>query len=131
MRSMLAPLRLAGLACATLALALAAGPALAHAKLLSEVPVATDGAAAPAATAPVAELRLSFSEALIAAVSTVKVVDAGGAAHEATVALDATDPKVLVVTFAAPLAAGQYTVNWTAVSDDGHKVAGSYQLNVT
>ena len=127
----LKPLRLACLTCATLALALAAGPAFAHAKLLSEVPAATDAAAAPAATAPVAELRLSFSEALNAAFSKVVVVDATGATHEASVALDAADAKVLVVTFTAPLAAGQYTVNWTAVSDDGHKVAGSYQLNVT
>lgn len=128
---LLKPLRLACLACASLALALAAGPAFAHAKLLSEVPAAADGAAAPANTAPITELRLSFSEALNAAFSKVVVVDAGGAAHEASIALDPADAKVLVVTFAAPLGAGQYTVNWAVVSDDGHKVAGSYQLNLT
>lgn len=128
---MLGLLRLACLACTTAALALAAGPAFAHAKLLSEVPAASDGAAAPAAAAPVTELRLSFSETLNAAFSKVVVVDSTGAMQEATVALDATDAKILVVTFAAPLAGGQYTVNWTAVSEDGHKIAGSYQLNVT
>ena len=128
--TLLRPLRFAYLACATAALALAAGPAFAHAKLLSEVPAAADAATA-AAAAPVTELRLSFSEALNAAFSKVAIVDAAGAAHEATFALDAADAKVLVVTFAAPLAAGEYTVNWAAVSDDGHKVAGSYKLNVT
>jgi hypothetical protein len=126
----LQPFRLACLAAATVALILAAGPAFAPAKLLSEVPAATDGAAAVATAGPVTELRLSFSEALNAAFSKVAVVDATGASHEATVAVDATDATVLVVTFAEPLEAGQYTVNWTAVSDDGHKVAGSYQLNI-
>ena len=126
------PLRLAYLACATAALALAAGPAFAHAKLLSEVPAAADAAAVTAAAAaPVTELRLTFSEALNAAFSKVAVVDTAGAVHKASIGLDAADAKVLVVSFAAPLAAGEYTVNWTAVSDDGHKVAGSYKLNVT
>lgn len=126
------PLRLAYLACATAALALAAGPAFAHAKLLSEVPAAADATAVTAAAAaPVTELRLTFSEALNAAFSKVAVVDAAGTVHEASIGLDAADAKVLVVSFAAPLAAGEYTVNWTAVSDDGHKVAGSYTLNVT
>ena len=122
----LKPIRLAFLLCATAALALAAGPAFAHAKLLSEVP-----AEATATTAPVTELRLTFSEALNAAFSKVAVVDAAGTVHEASIGLDAADAKVLVVSFAVPLAAGEYTVNWTAVSDDGHKVAGSYKLNVT
>lgn len=125
------PLRLAYLACATAALALAAGPSFAHTKLLSEVPAATDTAAATAPTAaPVAELRLTFSEALNATFTKVAVVDATDKAHEAVVSLDAADSKVLVARFPVPLAAGEYTVNWTAVSDDGHKVAGSYKLNV-
>ena len=53
------------------------------------------------------------------------------AVEGATVALDPNDAKVLVVTFAAPLAKGEYTVDWTAVSDDGHKVTGTYKVNVT
>ena len=124
------PLRFAFMACATMALALAAGPAFAHAKLLSEVPAAADTAGAAAATAPVNELRLSFSESLNVAFSKVEIVDAAGQATAGAVALDAADNKVLVVTLAAPLAAGAYTVNWTALSDDGHKMTGTYTLNV-
>lgn len=122
--------RFAFMACATLALAVAAGPAFAHAKLLSEVPAAADAADAAATAAPVSELRLSFSEALNVAFSKVEIVDAAGQATAGAVALDAADNKVLVVTLAAPLTAGAYTVNWTAVSDDGHKMMGTYTLNV-
>lgn len=128
--SILNPLRFAFMACATAALAMAAGPAFAHAKLLSEVPAAVDAADAAAATVPVSELRLTFSEALNVAFSKVEVVDGAGQAAAGVVALDPADNKVLVVTLAAPLAAGDYTVNWTAVSDDGHKVTGTYTLNL-
>lgn len=125
------PFRFAFVVCATVALAIAAGPAFAHAKLLSEVPLAEDAAGAAANTAPVTELRLSFSEALNAAFSKVAVSDSiGMAINGATVALDASDNKVLVVTFPAALAVGEYTVDWTAVSDDGHKTNGTYKVNV-
>ena len=46
------------------------------------------------------------------------------------VALDPKDPKVIVVTLAAPLAKGEYEVDWTAVSNDGHKTTGTYKVNV-
>lgn len=123
--NILKPIRIGLMLCATAALALAAGPALAHAELLSEVPAET-----AASTAPVTELRLTFSEALNSAFSKVQVVDATGAEAAASVTIDTADAKVLVVAFPAVLAAGTYTVNWTAVSDDGHKTTGSYQLVV-
>jgi len=123
--SILKPVRIAFMLCATAALALAAGPAFAHAKLLSEVP-----AEAAASAAPVTELRLTFSEALNSTFSKAQVVDASGAEAPATGTLDAADAKVLVVTFPAALAVGTYTVNWTAASEDGHKTTGSYQLVV-
>ena len=128
--NILKPLRIAFMACATAALAVAAGPAFAHAKLLSEVPAAADAADAAAATAPVGELRLTFSESLNVAFSKVEVLDGTGQTTVGTVALDASDNKVLVVTLATPLVAGDYTVNWTAVSDDGHKMTGTYALNL-
>ena len=126
--TILKPLRTAFMVCATTALALAAGPAFAHAKLLSEVPAA-DAAGTAATTSAVKELRLTFSEALNLAFSKVEITDGGGQAVAATLALDASDNMVLVVTFAAPLAEGMYTVNWTAVSEDGHKVTGNYMLS--
>lgn len=128
--TILKPLRIAFMVCATTALALAAGPAFAHAKLLSEVPAA-DAAGTAAAIAPVTELRLSFSESLDVAFCKVDIVDAAGQAITGTVALDKADNMVLVLTLAAPLAEGKYTVNWTAVSEDGHKVSGDYTLSVT
>lgn len=123
--SILKPLRIACMVCATTALALAAGPAFAHAELLSEVP-----AEAVATTTPITELRVTFSEALNSAFSKARVVDASGSDAVATVGLDEADAKVLVVTFGTALSVGTYTVNWTAVSDDGHKTTGSYQLVV-
>ena len=55
---------------------------------------------------------------------------AAGVVAKGTVTIDAADARVLVVSFPAALAAGDYTVNWTAVSDDGHKTTGSYRLLV-
>jgi methionine-rich copper-binding protein CopC len=126
------PFRVAFVICATAALALAAGPAFAHAKLLSEAPVAEDAVSAPVTTGPVTELRLSFSEELNAAFSKVALTDAAGKAIEGvTVTLDAADAKVLLVTFATALPVGEYTVDWTAASSDGHKSTGKYTINVT
>ena len=128
--TILKPLRIAFMVCATAALALAAGPALAHAKLLSEVPAA-DAAVSVAATTPITELRLTFSEALDVAFSKVEITDGSGQAVAGTLALDAADNTVLIVALVSPLAQGTYMVKWTAVSDDGHKVSGDYMLIVT
>jgi hypothetical protein len=124
------PFRFVFAVAATVALGLAAGPAFAHAKLLSEVPAAEDAATATVNPVPVAELRLSFSEELNGAFSKAQVKDATGAAIDGKVALDSKNDKVLVVTFAAPLAKGEYTVDWTAVATDGHKTNGTYKVNV-
>lgn len=122
-------LRIAFVLCATVALTLAAGPAFAHAKLLSEVPAAEETGAASASS--VSELRLAFSEELNGAFSKVAVKDPTGAAvGGATVALDPNDSKVLVVTFTTALAEGEYEVDWTAVASDGHKTSGTYKVNV-
>jgi methionine-rich copper-binding protein CopC len=124
------PFRFVFAVAATVALGLAAGPAFAHAKLLSEVPAAEDAAAGTVNPVPVTELRLSFSEELNGAFSKAQVKDATGAAIDGKVALDSKNDKVLVVTFAAPLAKGEYTVDWTAVATDGHKTNGTYKVNV-
>lgn len=117
--------------CGGAALALAVGPAFAHAKLLSETPVAEDAGAARAAAGPVTELRLNFSEALNLAFSKVGVTDANDpAVSTASVAFDPKDGKVLIVTFASPLPKGEYAVSWTAVATDGHKTNGTYKINV-
>lgn len=122
--------RKAFLACASLALALAAGPAFAHAKLLAETPPSIEDKAASAPAGPVTSLRLTFSEDLVAAFSKAEIVDVSGATVPATVALDPADSKILIVTPATPLPAGTYTVNWKAVSADGHKITGTYGIAV-
>ena len=116
---------------ATAALLLAAGPAYAHAKLLSEVPAAEDAAASQPTPSPLTEIRLVFSEALNLAFSKIAVTD--GAGHEValgTTALDPADNKVLVAPLPVGLAAGDYKVDWTAVSDDGHKSSGTYMFKL-
>jgi methionine-rich copper-binding protein CopC len=125
------PLRFVFAVAATAALALAAGPAFAHAKLLSEVPAAEDAAAPAADAVPITELRLSFSEGINGAFSKAVVKDAMGMTIDGKATLDARDDKILVVTFATPLAKGEYTVDWTAVAGDGHKTNGTYRVSVT
>jgi methionine-rich copper-binding protein CopC len=125
------PFRFAFFIVATAALALASGPALAHAKLLSEVPPAADAAAPQAAPAPFTEIRLSFSEGLILTFSklTVTALD-GKDVPLGALALDPEDKAELVAPLTGPLPVGEYMVDWTAVSDDGHKSAGTYTFKV-
>jgi methionine-rich copper-binding protein CopC len=131
MNALFKPLRVAFLCCATLALGIAAGPAFAHAHLLSEVPAAEDASPAAATPAgPVTEFRLSFSEALNAAFSKAQVTDAASKVVDSSAAPDPKDGKILVVSFKAPLAAGEYTVSWTAVAADGHKTTGAYKVKI-
>jgi len=121
----LGPLRFAFGVAGAAALMLAAGPAFAHAKLLSEVPSAEDSTAAQ--PAPLTEIRLVFSETLNLAFSKVLVTDSSGKEVAlGAAALDPNDSKVLVVPLTATLPAGEYKVDWTAVSDDGHKSTGAY-----
>jgi len=116
---------------ATVALAIAAGPAFAHAKLISEVPAAEDAAAPQATPAPLREISLVFSEALNLAFSKLSVTDGMGMAVAlGAVALDPQDNRVLVAPLTTALAAGEYKVDWTAVSDDGHKTTGTYTFKV-
>jgi methionine-rich copper-binding protein CopC len=125
------PFRTAFLVVATAALALAAGPAFAHAKLLSEVPAAVDAATPAPTPAPLTELRLVFSESLNLAFSKLKLTDAAG--KEVTLgalALDPKDDKTLLAPLTGTLPVGDYTVDWTAVSADGHKTTGTYTFKV-
>ena len=125
------PFRTAFLLVATGALALAAGPAFAHAKLLSEVPAAVDATTPQPTPQPLTELRLVFSESLNLAFSKLKLSDASG--NEVALgplALDPKDDKTLLAPLTATLPVGDYTVDWTGVSADGHKMTGTYKIKV-
>lgn len=102
-----------------------ASAAWAHAKLETADPK-------PASTVNAApkQLRLQFNEVLELPFSKVKLVDAKGAVIEpSAVALDKDNPKALVATMPT-LAAGQYKVQWSTVTRDGHKVKGEYSFTV-
>jgi methionine-rich copper-binding protein CopC len=105
------------------AVAFAAGPAAAHAHLVSATP-------APNSTvATTRTLSLTFSERSVPAFSGFDVVNAAGekVAIETSVA---EDGKTLTGTLARPLATGVYRVNWRIASSDGHRMAGSYTFSV-
>ncbi len=101
-----------------------AGPAFAHPKLESASP-APD---VSVVTSP-KEIRLNFSEGIIAKFSGVELKDEGG--RIVTTGEPVTDSKKqLVVPVSTPLAPGRYTVSWHAVSEDTHKVNGDYSFRV-
>lgn len=103
--------------------------AFAHAHLQSQLP------AADSTVTSAKELRLTFSEGVEEKFTKISITSTGGGktAVEAapTVSTDPADKKILIVTPAAPLAAGQYKVEWHAVSVDTHKSAGSYSFTVS
>jgi len=83
------------------------------------------------ATAPPTELRLNFSESVIAKFSNVEVRDQGGTkVATGKVATDSKDEKQLVVPLPTPLKAGAYTVKWMVVTADTHRVNGTYSFKV-
>jgi methionine-rich copper-binding protein CopC len=113
-------------AVAMIAASLLNSAALAHPELKSAEPAA--GAAA--ATSP-KQIRITFTEAVIPQFSGAEVKDQAGktiATGKATV--DPANRKQLVVPVNEPLPPGDYKVEWHAVSDDTHRVKGSYSFSV-
>ena len=99
--------------------------AQAHAKIASAEP-------APDSALPVAPkaIRLHFNEALEPAFSKIALFDAHQLAIALpTVVVDKDDPKTMSATVPA-LTLGTYTVRWTAMTHDGHKVKGQYSFTV-
>lgn len=111
-------------ASALLASLVAASSAFAHAHLQSQTPAADSTVSAPG------ELRLVFSEGVEAAFTKVSLSKDGAPVAVKALATEGADQKTLVVTPAAPLAAGAYKVEWHAVSVDTHTSEGSYRFKV-
>ena len=111
-------------ASALLASLLAASSVFAHAHLQSSTP------AADTLVTPPQALRLVFSEGVEASFTQVSLSRDGAPVALNGLATEGADKKTLVVTPAAPLAAGTYKVDWHAVSVDTHKSAGSYSFKV-
>jgi len=111
-------------ALAALAIGALATSADAHPKLTSVSP-ATD---VPSKAFPT-EIKLNFSEDVIAKFSGLELKDeAGKAVATGVPANDPADRRQLVVPL--PRTAGRYTVMWHAVSQDTHHVKGEYSFEV-
>jgi copper resistance protein C len=105
------------------AVASAAGPAAAHARLVSATP-------APDATvAPIRTVSLTFSERTVPAFSSFDIVNSAGEKVAIRTSV-ADDGKTLTGTLARPLAADAYRVDWRIASSDGHRMTGSYTFTV-
>ena len=104
---------------------LSGNAAFAHADLQSAEP------AAGKASAPPKQIRIAFNENVIPQFSGVELTDQTGkvvATGKATT--DPANKKLLVVPIKDQLAPGDYKVEWHAVSDDTHRVKGSYSFSV-
>src|SRR5258707_8749447 len=109
---------------AVLVISLLTTSANAHPKLISASPAA-DVSSKVSPT----EIKLNFSEGVIARFSGIELKDETGKAIATGVA--ATDPKdrkQLVVPLPAPLMAGHYKGTWHAVFEDTHPVKGGYSF---
>lgn len=102
---------------------LGANDALAHANLVSSNPAKDASVASPKM------ITLHFSEALEMKVSGFKLTDTDGK-PVAIKAVAAPDAKSLAAIPAAPLAPGLYTISWTSMGDDAHKMNGTLSFNV-
>lgn len=97
--------------------------ALAHAELVNAVP--EPGSVVDAA---VKEIRLTFDEAIEEG-SSITLFAEG---FQAVPGIEAQlDGAVMYASLPARLDPGQYTVQWSAVGDDGHTTQGSYQFSVS
>ncbi len=105
---------------------LSGGAALAHPQLQ-----VSDPAAGATTTSP-RQIRITFNEAVIAKFSGIAIKDKTGRTVTVGKAqIDPADKKLLVVPLKEELAPGEYRIDWHAVSDDTHRVTGTYSFSVT
>ena len=102
-----------------------AGQAFAHAHLKTSTPADKSSVA----SAPTA-LTLSFTEGLNLKFSGIKVTGPQKTAVKTGDAALTDHDTGLTVPVVGTLAAGTYTVEWHALSTDGHKTTGSYSFTV-
>jgi methionine-rich copper-binding protein CopC len=108
----------------SLAFALAAAPAFAHAQLEKATPPV--GGTVP----PPSEIRLEFSEGVELRFTKVTLSGPGGAAPLGAARTEPSNQAVLIVPISKPLSAGVYTVRWQAVSVDTHHTQGTFEFTV-
>jgi methionine-rich copper-binding protein CopC len=110
---------------AALAIAGAAAPAFAHAKLLASEP--SNGATLTAAPA---DVKLHYNEPVEAAMSSIKLFGPGNTAMAAGKPARAEgDSKTLVVPLPV-LPAGDYRLEWSTMGHDGHHMKGDVRFTI-
>jgi len=111
---------------ASLAFAMAATAAFAHAQLQKAVP-----AVGGTVTVSPTEIRLKFSEGVEPRFSGITLTtEAGVAQPTGQPSVDPADDSVLVVKVGQALKPGVYTVTWHAVSVDTHRTQGGFNFTV-
>ena len=101
----------------------AAPQAFAHANLVSSDPAKDATIQSPK------QITLHFSEALEMKVSGLKLTDTDGKPVPIR-AVPAPDPKSLAAVPVQPLTSGLYTITWTSMGDDAHKMSGTVSFSV-
>jgi len=109
-----------------IAVSLFGSAAYAHPELQSAEP-----AAGAAMTTSPKQIRITFNESVIPKFCGVEVKDqTGKVISTGKAATDPANKKLLVVPLNEQLPPGDYKVEWHAVSDDTHRVKGSYSFSV-
>jgi len=77
------------------------------------------------------EIRLTFTENLIAKFSGLTIKDQSGRQiGTASPSFDPNDKRQLIVPISTPLPPGAYDVDWHAVGADTHRVTGHFSFRV-
>ena len=101
------------------AAAISPASALAHAEVTGRTP------APDSSLTSVKSVRLTFSEGVVT--GRLSLTRAGKSAGKGMLV---SHNKALSASFSKKLAKGIYTVNWSALSDDGHRQSGSWTFTV-
>jgi len=118
--------KMTSMAIVTMIAVLFSSAANAHPELQSAEP-----AAGAAVTTSPTQIRITFNENVVPKFSGVELKDqTGKMIATGKAATDPTNKKQLVVPVQEQLAPGDYKVEWHAVSDDTHRVKGSYSFSV-
>jgi methionine-rich copper-binding protein CopC len=108
-----------------MAVTLSTGVAYAHPQLQSADP------APGKASAPPQQLKILFNESVLPQFSGVELTDqAGKAVATGKATTDPANKKLMIVPVMDKLVPGEYRVEWHAVSEDTHRVKGSYSFSV-
>jgi methionine-rich copper-binding protein CopC len=112
-------------AVAMIAASLCGTTAYAHPQLQSAEPAAGGTTTSPK------QIKITFNENVMLQFSGVELKgQAGKMIPTGKATVDPANKKQLVVPVNEPLSPGDYKVEWHAVSDDTHRVKGSYSFSV-